>query len=122
MFLRLHVENAQPGSLAKLFLDEFSTDHKIMTAELAKFWSAAEAMIEAYSYRASPVGDCDERLGAVIVAGATAVGNTEFEEGERVDLEPWASLFSLSTDELQKMAVFSDRQQERVRSLASNMT
>ena len=120
--LRLHAESARPGSLAKLFLEEFSTDHKIMTAELARFWSLPEAMIEAYSFRASPAGECTERLAAVIVAGATAVGNTEFDENDRVDLRPWAEMFSLSTEELQKMAVFSERQQERVRSLASNMT
>jgi HD-like signal output (HDOD) protein len=119
--LRLHREQAQPESLAQLFIDEFSTDHKIMTAELARFWSLPEAMITAYSYRASPVGECSERLAAVIVAGATAVGNTEFEEEHRLDIAPWASAFGLSTAELQKMAVFSERQQERVRSLASNM-
>lgn len=120
--LRLHAENSRPESLAKLFLEEFSTDHKIMTAELARFWSLPEAMIEAYSFRATPSGECTERLAAVIVAGATAVGNTEFDESDRVDLAPWAETFSLSTGELQKMAVFSERQQERVRSLASNMT
>lgn len=122
MVLRAHSEQTRPESLAQLFIDEFSTDHKIMTAELARFWSLPEAMITAYSYRASPVGACSERLAAVVGAGATAVGNTEFEEDQRVDLAPWAGSFGLTTAQLQKMAMFSERQQERVRSLAGNMT
>ncbi len=120
--LQSHRDEARPGSLGGLLLDEFATDHKIMTAELARFWSLPIPMIEAYAYRASPSGDSEERLAAVVVAGAAAVGNTEFDEDQRLDLEPWAKVFGLTAEELQKMAIFGERQQERVRSLASNMT
>lgn len=120
--LRAHLEEAQAESLGRLFHDEFATDHRIMTAELARFWSLPGPMIDAYTHRASPVGDCDERLAAVIIAGVTAVGNIELDEEQRVDVEPWAKIFGLTADELQKKAIFGERQQERVRSLASNMT
>ena len=120
--LGAHRNNARPGSLSKLLLDEFSTDHRIMTAELARFWSLPKAMVDAYSYRGSPTGECKERLSAVIIAGATLVGNAEFEEEHRVDIGPWAKILNLTVDELQGMAVFGERQRERVRSLAGNMT
>lgn len=120
--LRAHVEKAQPESLSMLFMEEFSTDHRIMTAELARFWSLPRAMIDAYAYRGSPIGECSDRLAAVVIAGATAVGNTEFEESQRLDLGPWAEKFGLTVEELQELAVFGERQHERVRSLAGNMT
>ncbi len=119
--LSAHREQARPGSLSTLLLDEFSTDHRIMTAELARFWSLPEAMIDAYSYRGSPTGECKERLAAVIFAGATLVSNREFDEERRIDIGPWAKILNLTVDELQDMAVFGERQRERVRSLAGNM-
>ena len=120
--LRAHAEDAQPGSLGKYFMEEFATDHRIMTAELARFWSLPQTMIDSYTYRASPIGECTERLAAVIIAGATAVGNIEFSEEQRIDTSRWAKMFGLSVEDLQKKATFGERQQERVRSLASNMT
>ncbi len=120
--LRAHHKKSGHGNLGSLLVDEFGTDHRIMTAELARFWSLPAPMIEAYRHRAFPETACEERLAAVVVAGAAAVGNTEFDKEDRIDLGPWAKTFDLTAEELQKMAIFSDRQQERVRSLASNMT
>ena len=121
--LRAHAEQGRPHSLCGMLMSEFGTDHRIMTTELARFWSLPDAMTSAYAYLSAPRGDCEERLGPVLVAGASAVGNTEFDdEADRTDLSPWAGLFGLSGDEVQEMAVFSARQQERVRSLASNMS
>lgn len=122
LVLRKHAEVARPDSLVNLLTEEFGTDHKTMTTELARFWSLPAAMIDAYACHAAPAVDCADRLGAIIIAASTAVGNTEFEESLHSDLAPWAGIFNLSAEELQEMAVFSARQQERVRSLASNMT
>jgi HD-like signal output (HDOD) protein len=120
--LAAHARDAQPDSLSELFLAEFATDHKIMTAELARVWSLPKPMMAAYQYRAFPQSHCDERLGAVVAAGVAAVENTEAPEDQRSSLTSWAVMLGLEADDLQEMAVFTDRQKERVESLASNMT
>ena len=120
--LRTRADNDDQDSLSKLFLGEFATDHKIMTAELARVWSLPAPMIGAYQYRAFPQSHCDERLGAVVAAGVTAVENTEVEPELRVSLNTWAVMLGLDEDDLQAMAELSDKQKERVQSLVSNMT
>lgn len=120
--LRAHAENDEPDSLSGLFLEEFATDHKIMTAELARVWSLPAPMIGAYQYRAFPQSHCDERLGAVVAAGVTAVENTEVDAERRVSLNTWAVMLGLEEEDLQAMAELSDKQKERVQSLVSNMT
>lgn len=119
--LARHAKENQPDTLSNLFLKEFATDHKIMTAELARVWSLPEPMLAAYQYRAFPQTACDARLGPVLAAGVVAVENTEVAEDQRISLNSWAVMLGLEADEIQEMAVLNDRQRERVRSLASNM-
>lgn len=120
--LTAHRETTEPNSLASLLDDELSTDHRIMTAEVARTWSLPEPMVAAYQYRAFPDSQCDHPLGIVVGAGTLAVENTELEEEQRSNLDAWASQLNIDAEELQKLAVLSERQIERVQSLASNMS
>ncbi len=120
--LQAHRNQASADSLGELFLAEFETDHKIMTAVLARVWSLPESMIAAYEYRVFMGSHSDNRLCLIVAASAAAVGNTEVDEDRQTKLKPWADAFGLTGEELQKMAVLGERQKDRVRSLASNMT
>ena len=120
--LYAHNESDSTDNLGDLFVDKLGTDHRIMTAELARFWSLPNPMIAAYEHRASSATACDERLGLIVVSAATAVGNTEVEDEQRVDLRTWANDFGLAPDELQQMAIFGERQREKVQSLVGNMS
>lgn len=119
--LQAHRKFGESDSLVDLFRAEFNTDHKIMTAELARYWSLPEPLLAAYQHRAFPDTHCDERLAAIVAAGVAAVENTEADNEHKTGLDQWASLLDIDADRLQKMAVLSERQEERVRSLASNM-
>jgi len=120
--LHAHQESAEVGNLGDLFIARLGTNHKIMTAELARFWSLPEPMIAAYEHCAFPQSSCDERLALIVASAATAVGNTEVDDEQRVDLRNWADDFGLDPDELQQMAVFGERQKEKVQSLVGNMS
>ena len=112
----------RPDTMSKLFLKEFATDHRIMTAELARVWSLPEPMLAAYQYRAFPQSHCEERLGPVVAAAVVAVENTEVEVDQQESLNSWAVMLGLEAEDIQDMAALSDKQKERVQSLASNMT
>ena len=56
------------------------------------------------------------------MAGVVAVQNAGLPEELRVSLAPWAGFFGMSADELQAMAVFGEKQRERVQSLAGRLT
>lgn len=120
--LKAHAHRDQADTLSDLFLGEFSTDHKIITAELARVWQLPAPMIAAYQYRAFPQSHCEERLGPVVAAAVVAIENTEVPPEERTNLNGLAVMLGLDPDDLQDMAVLSDRQKERVQSLAINMT
>lgn len=120
--LTAHREMSEPNSLATMFGDELSTDHRIMTAEVARTWSLPEPMVSAYQYRAFPGSQCDHHLGVVVAAGTMAVENTEVDEEHQSSLDSWAAQLNIDAEDLQKLAVLGDRQKERVRSLASNMS
>jgi HD-like signal output (HDOD) protein len=115
-------ENVEAGSLTRWFQGEFNTDHKVMTAELARLWSLPQPMIAAYHYRAYPNTECGHRLGLVVSAGVAAVQNTEFHEDRPMSLAPWSDALGITAEEIQRLAVFSKKQQERVRSLAGRLT
>ena len=120
--LKVHREHDRADSLAELFNKEFSTDHKIVTAELGRIWSLPAPMVAAYQYRAFPNSHCDFRLGLVVAAGVTAVENAERDEEQRSSLLHWSDQLGIDANDIQKMAMLSDRQKERVQALASNMT
>jgi len=117
-----HRKSSEPNSLASMFSDELSTDHRIMTAEVARTWSLPGPMVSGYQFRAFPDSQCDHPLGFVVAAGTLAVENTEVDEEHRLSLDSSAAQLNIDAGELQKLAVLSDRQKERVQSLASNMS
>ncbi len=120
--LNAHREGDRSDNLGDMFVCELETNHRIMTAELARFWSLPEPMTAAYQHRAFPNEAYDGRLGLIVVSAATAVGNTEVEDEKRIDLRVWAKGFGLDPDDLQQMAVFGERQKEKVQSLVGNMS
>ena len=116
-----HKADPEASELGPRLRTEFGTDHRTVTAELGRFWSLPDPMAAAYDYRAGVNETGAERLAQVVAAAAAAVGNVE--NPQRVtDLEPLAGNFGMSADDLQSLAVLPARQQERVESLASNMT
>lgn len=120
--LRNAAEQPGRGVLTKLFAEELSTDHKLVTAELARAWSLPELMLSAYQCRAITAARCDARLGQILIASVAAVENANQEAGDRKSLQEFATPLGLQDSELQEMASLSERQEERVLSLASNMT
>ena len=78
--LKKHADADEPDALSGLFLKEFSTDHKIMTAELARVWSLPAPMLAAYQHRAFPQSHCEERLGPVVAVAIVAVENIEVDD------------------------------------------
>ena len=120
--LKAHREHDRADSLAELFNKEFSTDHKIVTAELGRIWSLPAPMVAAYQYRAFTNSHCEDRLGLVVAAGVTAVENAERDDDQHSSLATWAGQLGIDENDIQKMAILSDRQKERVQALASNMT
>lgn len=120
----LHARSVEQesGSLRRLLLGKLKTDHRIMTAELARIWSLPDSMVDAYQFRATGNSESGDRLGLILSAAAVAVTNTEVDDELRAPLDDWAGKFRLTADELQRMAILSERQHERIRSLAGNMT
>lgn len=115
-------EQVESGSLTQWFQKEFQTDHKIVTAELARLWSLPAPMTSAYHYRAFPETQCEERLGLVVCAGAIAVQNMELPEERHTSLDPWSGQLGIAAVDIQGLAVFSERQRSRVESLSGRLT
>jgi hypothetical protein len=115
-------EKVESGSLTRWFQEEFQTDHKVMTAELARLWSLPAPMIEAYRYRSLPKTPCQHRLGLVVSAGVTAVQNEELPVEQRLSLLPWSEVLGIPADDIQSMAALGERQKDRVQSLAGRLT
>ena len=76
-------------------------------------------MVAAYQYRAFPNSHCEYRLGLVVAAGVTAVENAERDDEQHSSLAVWADQLGVDANDIQKMAMLSDRQKERVQSLAA---
>lgn len=110
------------GTLTELFAEELHTDHKLVTAELARAWSLPEPMLAAYQCRAVKAAHCDSRLGLLLIASVAAVENANLEFDDRASLEKFAKPLDLHDKDLQDLATINERQEERVLSLASNMT
>ena len=110
------------GSLSSLFVREFATDHKTMTAELARFWSLPEPMTEAYEQRAVSALPKEGSLATVLSAAELAVQHADDEADDIDGFDDIASALGMTATELRDMAKIGERQRNRVRSLASNMT
>jgi HD-like signal output (HDOD) protein len=115
-------DNEQANSLSKFFNEEFDTDHRIVTAELARTWSLPAPMVTAYQYRAFPQSAPDHRLDVVVAAAVVAVENVESPDERKGDLASWSEKLGIPAVDLEGMADLGERQKERVQSLASNMT
>ena len=120
--LAKHRKLGEPGTLARLLDEEFGTDHRIMTAELGRAWSLPAQMVAAYQFLAFPKAHCDARLGLIVAAALAAIKNAEQPAYQQSDIRNLAASLAMEVDELSEMAVFGERQRERVSSLASNMT
>lgn len=119
--LQAHRKHPQPGNLSKLFVAEFGSDHKMITAELARLWSLPGPMVGAYHFRAAVDSTCENRLGPILAATVAAVGNTEVEADQRTDLCCWADNFGLTANDLQRIALPGDRHKDKLQTLANNM-
>jgi HD-like signal output (HDOD) protein len=119
--LQNHEKANGSGDLAQAFLEKFETNHRIVTVALAQAWSLPEPMVAAYQYLAFPSESEDVILGHVVRAAVAAVGNTDIEEHQRMNLDVHASSVGMAADELQEMAMLGERQRNRVESLAGNM-
>ena len=120
--LARHQSEGRPDSMAGVFNDEFDTDHRVVTAELARSWSLPEPMVAAYQYLAFPQAHCDVHLGVIVAAGVCAAENTELDEVKNDNLTPWADELGIPADDLQRMANVGERQTEKIQSVANNMT
>jgi HD-like signal output (HDOD) protein len=120
--LQGHGQDPLPGALRERFSRELETDHRIVTSELSRLWSLPELMVSAYQFRAFPELQADGQLGAIVLAGAAAVGNIQTDESKRADLQHCADLVGLEVDELQKMAVLGERQNGSIQTMSGNLT
>lgn len=120
--LRLHASEGQPGTLARLFEEQLEASHKVMTVELARSWELPQPMLATYQCRAFEQAHCDVRLGPILVASVAAVENASLPSDERNDLSSFAEPLGLCDADLQDIANLNKRQEDRVLSLASNMT
>lgn len=111
-----------PGTLARLLIDAFGTDHRVVTAELARTWSLPEPMLEAYQCRALGEVQCVSRLGLILCASVAAVGKSTLYLEDRGSLDKYARPLGLRDEDLWSAIDLGERQEERVLSLASNMT
>ncbi len=120
--LRRFREEGVGYGLAGHFGEALGTDHRIVTAELARTWGLPAPMLQAYQYRAFPKTECEHRLGLVVAAGVTAVESAETFDERQACLRPCAEALAMETEDLHRLAIVAERQKERVQSLASNMT
>ncbi|HNP65562.1 MAG TPA: HDOD domain-containing protein, partial [Woeseiaceae bacterium] len=120
--LRKAVAEPGTGALTRLLAEAFDTDHRFLTAELARAWSLPEPMLAAYQCRALGDAQCSSRLGLILRASVAAVENSTVQLEDRESLEEYARPLGLNDEDLQDVADISERQEERVLSLASNMT
>ncbi len=119
--LNKYKKQAVPGTLADLLEDELDTNHKSMTAELARAWSLPAPMLAAYHSRANRGSRCDERLCWVVAAGVVAVDNVGMDEHQQGSLALWSESLEIDAAELQETAILGDRHTDRVQSLASKL-
>lgn len=117
-----HQSKTESRSIGALLHDEFTTDHKVITAELGRTWSLPEVMVSAYQYRAFENTPSEGLLGYIVAAGVSAVQNVAAEEDQQQSLTTFSVPLGIDAVELQEMAVMPEKQEERVYSLASNMT
>lgn len=120
----LEARAQEPGTerLANSLEDAFRTNHRFATLELARQWSLPEPMVQAYAARLHSAGSNKlDRLGAVVDACASAIGNAHGPDEARVDLDETATRIGLSVEQLAELAEPGERQKERLRSLAASM-
>lgn len=120
--LRQYAGEALPGALARLFTEELDTSHKVMSVELARAWELPQPMLAAYECRAFDKASCNARLGSILIASVHAVESAALPDDERNDLSAVAQPLGLSSEELHDIADLNQQQEDRVLSLASNMT
>jgi len=121
--LRAHADHPDTSRLTHRLVNEFGTDHRHTTVELAKLWSLPLPIVIAYGDRSKGAdSQPDVRLSAMLDAAATAVGNANGPEEARIGLDRSAARLGLTAAELEKRAGLSAKQTDRLRSVASSMS
>lgn len=116
--------DAEPGEkrLAPSLQEEFSTDHRFATVELARQWSLPEPMLQTYVARIQDHSTTRlDRLAAIVDACVSAIGNVNGPEEAREDLDSTANRIGLTAEQLAEMAEPGKRQRERLNALAATM-
>ncbi len=95
--------------------------HREATVILSERWGLPTRLVEAFRCRfdASQLVNC--RLGMILVAATSAVGNLDIEEDHRFDLDSLSHQLGIAVDDLQAMALPGQRQREQIEALASSM-
>ncbi|MDX1480487.1 MAG: HDOD domain-containing protein [Woeseiaceae bacterium] len=120
--LQAHADYPRPCGLAPRLVEEFNTDHRHTTAELAKLWSLPEVIVSAYEHRTSSAADgAENHLAAMLDASVATIGNRTGPDESWVDLDGTARRLGLTADQLTELAEPNDRQLDRLRSVASSM-
>lgn len=120
--LREHAEEPGARSLSDRFMDEFETDHRCTTAELARAWSLPEILVHVYSQRvAGSERQPEHQLVCIVDACTAAIGNQRLAAEARTDLGEHAGQLGFGVEEFENLADPGDRQRERMRSIASTM-
>lgn len=120
--LQTHAEYPRPGGLSPRLNEEFQTDHRHTTVELASMWSLPDTIVSAYRSRAGmPESGPGSRLADILDASVATIGNCTGPEAARIDLDSTAVRLGLNADELVALAQPNERQLERLRSVASSM-
>lgn len=110
-----------PVSLAAGLERRLGMTHREASYLLARHWSLPDATVEAYRCRSNVNAVSDCRLGLILIASTTAVGNLDRDEEEAFDLEAVSRQIGLAVDELQSMALPGQRQSEQISALVQVM-
>ena len=119
--LALHGENTGEN-LGVLLESHCGTSHRAMTAQLASHWSLPESMVEAYAYRVSPNTSPATGLASILAAAALSIEHAGADVETTDEFRSLAGALGMSVEDLQKAGTFGERQKNRVRALAGNMS
>ena len=109
-------------SLGVLLENECGTSHRAMTAELGIHWSLPQSMVDAYAHRGSPATMPATRLAAILDAAVFAIEHQEADVDPSDEMRSRAEALDLTVEDLTRAATFGERQKNRVRALAGNMS
>lgn len=116
---------ANPGrhvSFADCLQERVGVSHREATWLLARHWGLPEQLTEAYRCRADASAVTGCRLGLILIASTSAVGNLVMQEDQQFDLDHISRQLGVAVAELQSMALPGQRQGAQIDALAKVMT